>query len=276
MKKSSDASTLQRALRYAIVTAIVAIVGSSLLPETDAERLATIVYLAVIFAAVTVTALHFVPAGATAERKRPFVVTLPAALHSVALVAIILVVGAFFAGEPGAEALLLLICAVLIAVTALGAGGLFRALYIELAGGGRLAVLRRYSVLAGALALVLAMVVPSETRAVVVEVACWAVVAATVFLSISLIGRTGFVRFVMPVFKGAKGAPNWIFERTTGYAAYACAGALLVACLWPQTAQISAFCAYVAIVIATIGVAIEIRLGLVADSRRATSISNPQ
>jgi len=273
MKNSSVASTLRRALRYTIVTAIVAIVGSSLLPEADAERLATIVYLAAIFATVTVTALYFVPAGATVERKRPLVITLPAALQSVALVAIILIVGAFFAGQPGAEALLLLACAALFAFTAFGGGGLFAALYIELAAGGMLAALKRYSVLAGALALVLAMVVPAETRAVVVGVACWAVVAATIFLSVSLIRTTGFGRFVIAVFKAA---PAWIFERTTSYAAYACAGALVVAALWPRTAQISAFCAYIAIVIVTIGVAVEIHLGLVADSRRATSLSNPR
>ncbi len=276
MKSSSVASTLRRALRYTIVTAIVAIVGSSLLPETDTERLATIVYLAVIFAALTVTALHFVPGGAMPERKRPLVVTLPAALRSVALVAIILVVGALLAGQPAAEGLLFLFCAALAAVTAFGGGGLLRALHIELGGGGRLAAFRRYSVLAGALALVLAIVAPNETRAVVVEVACWAVVAATIFLSMSLIRTTGFGRFVMPVFELAKRAPTWMFERTTSYAAYACAAAILVACLWPQSAQISSLCAYVAIVIATIGVAIEIRLGLVADSRRATSISNPR
>jgi hypothetical protein len=276
MKNSSVASTLRRTLRYTIVTAIVAIIGSSLLPETDTERLTTIVYLAVIFAAVTVAALHFVPAGATAEQKRPQIVSLPAALQSVLLVATVLVVGAFFAGAPGAEGLLLLICAALVAMAAFGGAKLFRALYIEVAGGGTLAALKRYSVLAGAFALVLAMVAPNDTRAVVVEVACWAAVAATIFLSVALIRKTAFSRFVTPAFRGAKGAPAWIFERTTSYAAYACAGALLVACLWPQTAQLSALCAYVAIVIATIGVAVEIRLGLVADSRRATSISNPR
>jgi hypothetical protein len=270
MKTSAVASALRRALRYTIVTAIVAILGSSLL-VTDGERLATIVYLAVIFAAVTVTALHFVPAGATTER--PVVVTLPAALQSVLLVAVILAVGALLAGQPVAEGLLLLGCAALTALAAFGGGEFFRALCIELAAGGMLAALKRYSVLAGALALVLAMVVPAETKAVVVEVACWAVVAATIFLSISLIGRTGLGRFVMAILKVA---PTWIFERTTGYAAYACVGALLVASLWPRAAPISAFCAYVAIVIVTIGVAVEIRLGLVADSRRATSISNPR
>jgi hypothetical protein len=271
MKDSSVASALRRALRYTIATAIVAIVGSSLLPVADGERLATIVYLAVIFAAVTVTALHFVPAGDPAER--PLVVTLPAALQSVLFVAIILVVGALFAGEPGAEGLLLLVCAALTAIAAFGGGEFFRTLYIDLAAGGILAALKRYSVLAGALALVLAMVVPAETKVVAVEVACWAVVAATIFLSVSLLGRTGFGRFAMAIFKVA---PAWIFERTAGYAAYACAAALLVASLWPRTAPISAFCAYVAIVVVTIGVAVQIRLGLVADSRRATSISNPR
>ncbi|MGA9017737.1 MAG: hypothetical protein WA428_10925 [Candidatus Cybelea sp.] len=271
MKDSAVASALRGVLRYTIVTAIVAIVGSSLLPVTDGERLATIVYLAVIFAAVTVTALHFVPAGAVAER--PLVVTLPAALQSVLLVAIILVLGALFAGQPGAEGLLLLVCAALTAIAAFAGGGFSRTLHGELGAGGMLAALKRYSVLAGALALVLAMVLPAETKAVAVEAACWAVVAATIFLSVSLLGRTGFGRLVMAIFKVS---PAWIFERTTGYAAYACAGALLVASLWPRTAPISTFCAYVAIVVVTIGVAVQIRLGLVADSRRATSISNPR
>jgi hypothetical protein len=237
--------------------------------------MATIVYLAVIFSAVTVMALHFVPAGATAESKRPSVVTLPAVLQSAVLVTIILTVGALLAGQPGAEALLVLACAALTAITAFAVGGFFRGLYVGLSAGGMLAALKRYSVLAGALALVLGIILPAE-MGVVVEIGCWAVVAATIFLSISLIRKAGFVRFVMPVIQGIKSVPRWIVERTTGSAAYACAGALLVACLWPQSAQISAFCAYVAIVIATIGVAIEIRLGLVADSRRATSISNPR
>ena len=186
-------------MRYTIATAIVAIVGSSLLPVTDGERLATIAYLAVIFAAVTVTALHFVPAGAMAER--PLVVTLPAALQSVLLVAIILVLGALFAGQPGAEGLLLLVCAALTAIAAFAGGGFSRTLHGELGAGGMLAALKRYSVLAGALALVLAMVLPAETKAVAVEAACWAVVAATIFLSVSLLGRTGFGRLVMAIFK---------------------------------------------------------------------------
>jgi hypothetical protein len=271
MKTSSVASALRRALRYAIVTAIVAIVCSSLLPETDAERLATIVYLAVIFAAVAVTALHFVPAGASAER--PLVVTLPAALQSVVLVAIILAVGAFFAGAPGAEAFLLLVCATLVAVMALWGNGLFAALSIELAGGDVPAMLTRYGVLVGILGMVLAIIVPAEMQPFMLGVACWAVVGATIGLSASLISRTSSGRFAMALFKDA---PILFFERTASYAAYACAGALLVASLWPRTAQISALCAYVAIIIATVGVAIEIRLGLVADSRRATSISNPR
>jgi hypothetical protein len=271
MKNSSIAPALRRALRYTIATGIVAIIGSRLLPETDTERMATIVYLAVIFAAATVTALQFVPAAEIAQRQAPLVVTLPAALRSVVLVAVILVAGTFFAGQPGAEGLLLLVCAALTAVGALGGGRFLAAPYGELAAGGILAALKRYSVLAGAAALLLAIVLPAEARAFLVEVACWAVVAATAFLSLSLIGKTGFGRFVMAA---ARRAPAWIFERAIGYAAYACAGALLVAWAWPQTAEIAALCAYVAIVIATIGVAIEIRLGLVADSRRATSISN--
>jgi hypothetical protein len=273
MKNSSVAPALRRTLRYAVGTAIVAIVGSNLLPEMDRERLATMAYLGVIFAAVTVTALHFVPGGTTAERKRPLVVTLPAALQSMVLVAMILVAGAFLAGQPGAEALLLLACAALTAITAFADGDLPRALYVRLTGGGTLAALKRYSVLAAAVALALAMVVPPETRAVVVKVACWAVVAATIFLSVSLISRTGFGGFVAAVFRRA---PAWIFERTISYAAYACAGALLLAWVWPRAAEIFASCAYVAIVIATIGVAVEVRLRLVADSRRATSISNPR
>ncbi len=273
MKKPSVGSALRRALCYTIVTAIVAIVGSSLLPITDAERLATIVYLAVIFAAVMVTALHFLPVGAMPERGRPVVVTLPAALQSVLLVAIVLVVGALLAGQPEGEAFLLLGAAALTAITAFAGDGFFRALHNDLAAGGVLAALKRYSVLAAALALVLAMVAPAETKAVAVEIACWAGVAATMLLAVSLISRTGFGRFVTAILKVA---PTWIFERTTSYAAYAAALALLVASLWPQTAPLSAFCAYLAIVIVTIGVAVEIRLRLVADSRSAASISNPR
>ena len=63
-----------------------------------------------------VTALHFLPVGAMPERGRPVVVTLPAALQSVLLVAIVLVVGALLAGQPEGEAFLLLGAAALTAI----------------------------------------------------------------------------------------------------------------------------------------------------------------
>ncbi len=271
MMESSVVSALRRALRYTIGTATVALVGSNLLPETDAERLATTAYLAVIFAAVTLAALHFVSGGATAEQqKRPLVVNFPTALQSVVLVAIVLLVGAALAGQPGAEMFAFLACT---ALMALSGAGLFRALHLALAAGSVPAALTRYGVLVAVVTLLLATVLPVEMRAVVVEAACWAVVVATISLTVSLLRKTVFWRFVMAAFKGG---PTVIFERTTGYAAWACAGALLAAALWPQNADTLAFSAYLAIVIATVGVAVEIRVSLVAASRRATSISNPR
>jgi hypothetical protein len=282
MKDLSVASALRHALRYTIGMAVVALIVSNLLPETDAERLATTAYLAVIFAALTLTALHFVSAGTTVETKHPSAVKLPAVLLPAAVVTIILVVGAFFAGQPGTEAILLLVCAALVAAMALGGNALLAAVRDELAGGGVLATLTRYGVLAtltrysvfvGILVLLLAIVVPADMQPFVLEVGCWAVVAATIFLAASLISRTGLGKFVMAAFKDA---PILSFGRITGYAAYACAGALLVAALWPRGGETFAFTAYVAIVIATVGVAIEIRLRSVTDSRRSTWPSNPR
>ncbi|MGC9992415.1 MAG: hypothetical protein ABSD52_08490 [Candidatus Cybelea sp.] len=271
--ESSVVSALRRALRYTVGTATVALVGSNLLPETDAERLATTAYLAVIFAAVTLAVLHFVSGGATAEQKRPLAVTFPTALLSVVLVTIVLLVGAALAGQPGAEGFAFLVCAVFTALMALSGAGIFRALHVALVAGTRPAALTRYAVLVAIVALLLATVLPGEMRSTVVEGACWADVVAAICLSVSLIRRTGLGRFVMA---GFRGGPTRFFERTIGYAAYACAGALLAAALFPQSGDTLAFSAYVAIVIATVGVAVETRVRLVAASRRATSISNPR
>jgi hypothetical protein len=271
--ESSVVAALRRALRYTVATATVALVGSNLLPETDAERLATTAYLAVIFAAATLVALHFVSGGATAAQKRPLVVTLPTALQSVVLVAVILLVGAALAGQPGAEAFAFLAFAAFTALMALSGAGIFRTLHAALVAGGGPAAVTRYSVFAVIVALLIATLLPAEIRDGVVEGACWTLVVAAIALSISLIRRTGLGKFVMA---GFKGGPTRFFERTIGYAAYACAGALLAAALWPQNGDTLAFSAYVAIVIATVGVAVETRLRLLAASRRTTSISNPR
>ncbi len=274
MMESSVVSALRRALRYTIGTATVALLGSTLLPETDTERLATTAYLAVIFAAVTLAALHFVSGGATAEQqKRPLIVNFPTALLSVVLVTIVLVVGAALAGQPGAEVFAFLAFAAFTALMALSGAGLFRELHCALAAGSVPAAVTRYGVLVAVVTLLLSTVLPVEMRAVVVEAACWAVVVAAISLSVSLVRKAGYWRFAMPA---SKGGATRIFERTTGYAAWACAGALLAAALWPQNGDALAFGAYLAIVIATVGVAVEIRVGLVAASRRATSISNPR
>jgi hypothetical protein len=272
--ESSVVSALRRALRYTIGTATVALAGSSLLPETDAERLATTAYIAVIFAAVTLAALHFVSGGAIAEQqKRPLVVNFPTALLSVVLVTFVLLVGAALAGQPGAEVFAFLACAAFTAaLMALSGAGLFRELRFALAAGSVPAALTRYGVLVAIVTLLLSTVVPVEMRAVVVEAACWAVVAAAISLSVSLLRKTGYWRIVIAAFKGS---PTRIFERTTGYAAWGCAGALLAAALWPENGDALAFGAYVAIVVATVGVAVEARASLGA-SRRATSISNPR
>jgi hypothetical protein len=268
--ESSVVSALRRALRYTVGTAIVALIGSGLLPESDGERLATTAYLAVIFAVVTLTALQFVPRGATAETKRPLVVTFPAALQSVLLITILVFVGAALAGQPGAEAFALLVCAAVTVFMALSGGSLFRELHVALAAGGVPAALTRYAVLAGIGALLLATILPAEMRGVVVEGAFCCVVAVAILLSVSLLRKVGFGRGVTV---GFKGRPTMTFERMIGYAAYACAAALLAAALLPQNGELLAFSAYVAIVVATVGVAIETRS---AVSRRATSISNPR
>ncbi|HLY03736.1 MAG TPA: hypothetical protein VKR56_14725 [Candidatus Cybelea sp.] len=270
---STAVAALRRALRYTIGTAIVALIASNLFPEADAERLSTTAYLAVIFAAVTLTALHVASGGATAERKRSLVVTFPTALLSVVLVTLLLLVGAALAGQPGAEAFVLLVCAAFTAFAALSGAALFRALHVGLAAGGAPAALTRYAVLAGIVALVLATILPAEMKDVVVEGGCWAVVAAAVFLSVSLTRRTSLWKFVMVTFKGG---PTRFFEQTIRYAAYACAGALVAAAMWQQNGDTLAFSAYVAIVIATVGIAVDSRVTLAAASRRGTSISNPR
>jgi hypothetical protein len=270
---SSVVSALRRALRYTVGTAIVALIASSLLPEMDGERLATTAYLAVIFAVVTLTALHFFSGGAPAETKRPVVITFPTALLSVVLVTTVLLVGTTLAGQPGAEALLLVGCAALTAFLALSGAGLLRAGHVALAAGGALAAFTRYSVLTGIVAIVLANFLPVEMRDVAVEGACWAGAAAATFLSVSLLRRTGARKFVMAAFRGG---PTETFGRMIGYAAGACAAALLAAAFLPQNGDILAFSAYLAIVIATVGVAVELRVNLVGASRRAAPISTPR
>ena len=188
--ESSVVSALRRALRYTIGTAIVALVGSNLLPETDAERLATTAYLAVIFAAVTLAALHFVSGGATASKSGLWSLPFPRLCSRWCSSRSSSWSGLLLPGNRELKgSLFLALCRVHRAMAAFGGGGLFRTMHVALAAGGVPAALTRYGVLAGVVALLLAMVLPVEMRAVAVEAACWAVVVAAISLSVSLIGK---------------------------------------------------------------------------------------
>src|SRR6516162_6311332 len=134
---------LERGLRFAAATAVVALAASTLFSGADAERFATTAYLAAIVAALALMLRWFVrevhpPQG---ERGPLF----PAILTFVLWLAFFIGAGITLDSQPGAALPTIVAAFGLIAIAALVRGGALLKLCTKLSGGDRLSAVTRFA-----------------------------------------------------------------------------------------------------------------------------------
>jgi len=255
---------LQRALRFSVGTAVVALISASTLTGVAAERLSTTAYLAATFAAIVLAVSLFVPAREGDEPK-PAPHAFPAFLALMIGVAIFLGLSAALASQPGAELLLVVACLSLVVVSILFRSGTLQRVNAVLVRGGFLVAASRYAVAAGVIALLLAVVLPGDASESAAAFAYRFMLLAAVFVAASLLAPTRVgtwtaKSYVLGVRLLDRQAYEFVFERTASYAAIVAGSALIVASFFlPPFSEPFAIAAYGAAVLATFGVAMECR-----------------
>ncbi|HEY2476390.1 MAG TPA: hypothetical protein VGI19_16540 [Candidatus Cybelea sp.] len=161
MNRAALAWALSGAVRYAIATALVALLLTVLLPDVSAERFATTAYLALIFAAIIVAVKWAVFGGVAEGLTRPVVPTFPSVLGFLVGLVIVLMTCAAFVSDPGAELKLIGYCLAAVAIAAFGRARALEWLGAKLSAGGPVAATTRYSAVIGAIALLLSALLPA-------------------------------------------------------------------------------------------------------------------
>jgi hypothetical protein len=181
---------LRGATRYAIAAAIVALILACFLPDTDAERFATTAYLAAIFAALALGTQRLVRDPSTEALGLRSNLSFPGILMFCVGLVILLSAASSFVTDPGAEARLIVYCAIAVLAAAIGRAGALAWLHAKLVAGGPLEASARYLVLVAASALLLSALLPSPSVEFFATLAYAATALATPLIAWSLIGPT--------------------------------------------------------------------------------------
>lgn len=272
VKDSAFAWALDRALYLAVATGVLALLLSTLVPDTDAERFATVAYLVAIFTAIVLsirlgTSRLVIPSLSKdrdcASRRPPKVSipSFPAALGFAAGVIILLTAATAFASNPGAEVQLIVLCLVAVGVAAMGRAGAFARWRSGLRQGGPLATSTRYAGVVTLVALALAGLLPIEVADFFAKLGYAAACAATIgFLALVLAPRPGGIWVRRAYAAGLETSGSAIFQPVIRYAAIALAAAFFIASLLPRwLAEPFAIIGYLAAAVATICLAAECR-----------------
>lgn len=255
---------LARALRLTIAVGVIALVLATTISGEGAERLATVAYLSAIFAAIVLLVQRLLPA-APDESGPAWTPTFPSFLTFFMAVALFLGAAAALAAAPGGEALLVAVCAVLVALAVLSKNGTLASVNDRFAQGGMLAQGTRYAVAVAVCALALTALLPADAAGVVASFAYALAIAATMLLAISLFSATPpgaallarYGRFVGTL---DRLTVRCVFERIARYAAIAAAIVMIPAgVLLAPYSEPFAVIAYLAAVAAAFGVAMECR-----------------
>ena len=250
---------LERGLRFAAATAVVALAASTLFSGADAERFATTAYLAAIVAALALMLRWFVrevhpPQG---ERGPLF----PAILTFVLWLAFFIGAGITLGSQPGAALPTIVAAFGLIAIAALVRGGALLKLCTKLSGGDRLSAVTRFAVAAAITALVAGVLLGSAHSEALAQIAYLSAIVATTAVAASLIAPThaGSVAqrlYDQTVERGVTPANASIFAQTTEYAVATATAAILLASLLPQPySERFATAAYLAVFFAILATA---------------------
>jgi hypothetical protein len=249
---------LGRALQYAVATAVVALLVTTLLAGADAERFASTGYVAAIAIAVLLTIRWFSPAApASSAAAGP---AFPAFLTFAVGVAILLFALSALIEQPGAEVRAIAVCFALIGVAAIVRAGALVSFNAKLAAGNSLSVAIRYVIAAALAALGVSALLASGTTDALARFAYAAALVATVLLTAAL---------VAPTRVGAWAQASWdhmfrriwtpasaaIFTRTLQYALGVAIAALILASVLPdEYAERFATTAYLAMLFAAFAI----------------------
>ncbi len=258
---------LTRGLEYATVTAVAALFVAALLSGPDAERFATVAYVAAIAAVIVLALKSLLPRNAPRVSGRVVGHTFPAVFTFTLSVAALLLIGAAFVAQPAAEALSVVAFVAAIAAAALVRGGALCALRTSLARGDRLTAATRYAAAAAVAALAAAALLSSQQADSFAWLAYVAAVVAAVTVGASLIAPTSAGDMLRRTYvRGAEvlqlPESAGVFARTTQYAIATAVVALALASLSPeQYAERLSTTAYLALLFGALAAALSWRLG---------------
>jgi hypothetical protein len=251
-------------VRLAVGTCVVALILATTLSGDGAERLATVAYLAAIFAAVALAIGRFLPSAAPKESAIA-APAFPAFLSNSFVVLVFVSVAALLVSQPGAEVFLLAGCALLVVVAVLLRCGALAAFSTTLTRGGLIVAASRFAVLLAVCALALGAVLGGYAAETIVTFGFRVAVAATLLVAASLLTPTKAGIFVHWAYIRTLAVLDrltraFVFERTASYAAIVAVAAIVPATFLPAAyREPFAIAAYAAALAAAFGVAMECR-----------------
>lgn len=267
LNASSLSWALGRALRYAIATAVLALILATMFSGGDAERLATTAYLAAIFAALVLAIKRFLPASPADDPPKVRGAIFPAALAFALIVGVFVLIGSTLVSQPSSEAIAIAACLGLIGAAALVRSGTVVELNAKLAQGGGVITIIRYGVMVAVLALCASALLSSRDGEGFAKFAYLALVVATLAVAVSLVAPTSagvalrkWSADLANLLKSSASA--WVFARTAKYAIATAVIALVVATFLPRPySERFASTAYLAVLFAALSVGITLFLG---------------
>ncbi|MBV8724483.1 MAG: hypothetical protein JO351_00645 [Candidatus Eremiobacteraeota bacterium] len=175
---------LERALRYAAATAVVALAIATLTGGTAAERFATVAYVAAIAAAIAAVLRWFLPALPSQQPAAD--PRFPAAFAFALGLALLIVAGAAAASQSAAEVRVVALCFAITGAAALVHGGAFSAVRRRLADANYLTVAIRYCVIVALCSLGAAALFAGEATDALAKLAYASAFVAAALVTASL------------------------------------------------------------------------------------------
>ena len=270
LKASEGSWALGRAIRYAIATAVFALLLTAFLSGAGAERLASTAYVALIFTVLALVVQRLLPSakstGSAAARPPPFA----ASLTFLLVVGGLVTAGAALVSEPAAEGAAILACFALIGAISFVRSGGAAVFHARVVRSGALSATKTYAALAIVVGLLLAAILPSAGESFV-KLAYFALVLAALAVGIALGADKPATlriraRFASGVSLLRSPAGAWVFGRTATYAIVTAIASIVATTFLPHPyAERFATTAYIATILAALAAATRWSLRGAAD-----------
>ncbi len=271
LKASEGSWALGRAIRYAIATAVFALLLTAFLSGAGAERLASTAYVALIFTVLALVVQRLLPSakstGSAAARPPPFA----ASLTFLLVVGGLVTAGAALVSEPAAEGAAILACFALIGAISFVRSGGAAVFHARVVRSGALSATKTYAALAIVVGLLLAAILPSGSGEGFVKLAYFALVLAALAVGIALGADKPATlriraRFASGVSLLRSPAGAWVFGRTATYAIVTAIASIVATTFLPHPyAERFATTAYIATILAALAAATRWSLRGAAD-----------